>query len=77
MSRMFQDDDLLLWETYTAAPRAGEGRGARIMFYCLSDRDRRARVVERDEERTVVEKQVHSATDDDLLVLLQQSEPLA
>ena len=76
MTRTFQDDDLLLWEAYTAAPRAGADRGARTMFHCLTDRTRRARVVERDADRTAAEKRITEATDAELVGLLEESEPL-
>lgn len=76
MSRTFQDRDLLLWEAYAAAPRAGAEHGARIMFHCLSDRNRRARVVERDEALTVIEKRIVSAGEGELVELLRRSEPL-
>lgn len=79
MTRTFQDDDLLLWEAYAAAPRAGEGHGARIMFHCLTDRTRKARVAERDEDRTATaaEKRITEADDAELVGMLEESEPLA
>lgn len=76
MTRTFQDDALLLWEAYAAAPRSGEDRGARIMFHCLTDRARRARVLERDEDRTAIEERITSADEAELNEMLESAEPL-
>ncbi len=76
MTRTFQDGDLLLWEAYTAAPRSGEDRGARIVFHCLTDQTRRARVLERDESRTQVEKRLGEIPGSELVELLDAAEPL-
>jgi hypothetical protein len=77
MARTFQDEDLLLWEAYAAAPRAGAHRGARIMFHCLTDPSRRARVLERDEDRAAVEGRIEEAGETDLREMLAVSAPLA
>lgn len=76
MTRTFQDEGLLLWEVYAAAARSGEGHGARIMFHCLTDPERRARVVERDEDSTGIEKRIAEAQESELLEMLRASEPL-
>ena len=77
MTRTFQDDDLLLWEAYAAAPRSGDDHGARIMFHCLTDRTLRARVLERpDEDRSAIEETVQKAEDGELARLLDEAEPL-
>ncbi|MFO7893980.1 MAG: hypothetical protein R6U63_09605 [Longimicrobiales bacterium] len=76
MTRTFQDDALLLWEAYAAAPRSGEDRGARIMFHCLTDRARRARVLERDEDRTAIEERITFADETELNEMLESAEPL-
>ncbi|MFW5947027.1 MAG: hypothetical protein ACOCUW_00930 [Gemmatimonadota bacterium] len=76
MPRTIQDDDLLLWEVYAAAPRAAKGRGARIVFHCLSDPERRARVTENDADRTATEKWIAGASDAELRKLLDAAERL-
>jgi hypothetical protein len=80
MIRTFQDDDLLLWEVYAAAPRAGrdqdERERARMMFHCLTDTSRRARVVAREETRTAVEERITEASDAELNELLASADPL-
>jgi hypothetical protein len=77
MTRTFQDDELLLWETYPAAPPFGATRGARIMFQCLTDPSRRARALEHDGDRAGAAKVVAGASSEELLELLRSSEPLS
>ena len=80
MTRTFQDNDLLLWEAYVAAPRLGRNqadrRGARIVFHCLTDRTRRARVLKQDADRTEVENRVVNAEESELTELLSAAESL-
>ncbi|MGK7313184.1 MAG: hypothetical protein ACN0LA_13175 [Candidatus Longimicrobiales bacterium M2_2A_002] len=80
MTRTFQDNDLLLWEAYATAPRLGrdqaDRRGARIMFHCLTDRTRRARVLNQDDDRTGVENRVANAEESELTELLNAAESL-
>ncbi|MDX1673993.1 MAG: hypothetical protein R3314_04230 [Longimicrobiales bacterium] len=76
MTRTFQDDDLLLWEAYAAAPRSGEDHGARIVFHCLTDRTRRARVLEQDSSRSGIEQRLTDADDEELAELLDAAEPI-
>lgn len=76
MTRTFQDGELLLWEAYAAAPRSGQDRGARLVFHCLTDQNRRARVLERNESRTQVEKRLSDIPGSELVALLDASEPL-
>lgn len=80
MTRTFQDSELLLWEAYAAAPKRGkdqeERRKARILFHCITDRTRRARVLVRDGDRTEVENQITGAGDAELIELLETAEPL-
>ena len=80
MTRTFQDEDLLLWEAYAAAPKLGKDqddrRGARIMFHCMTDRTRRARVLKRDEDRAAVESRIADADPSELVELLEAAEPL-
>lgn len=77
MTRTFQDDELLLWESYPAAPPFGAKRGARIMFQCLTDPSRRARTLEHDGDRAAAARLLADATDEELLDLLRRSEPLS
>ena len=80
MTRTFQDNELLLWEAYAAAPRLGkdqdERRGARILFHCLTDRTRRARVLEQEDDRTEIESRIADAEESQLIELLEAAEPL-
>ncbi len=80
MIRTFQDHDLLHWEVYAAAPKAGrdqdERERARMMFHCLTDTGRRARVLAREESRTAIEGRITEASDNELIELLATAEPL-
>lgn len=76
MTRTFQDADLLVWEVYAAAPRSGAGHGARLVFHCTSDPDRRARVLETDGDRTSAAKEAASVSDQELRARLEAASPL-
>lgn len=80
MTRTFQDTELLLWEAYAAAPKLGRDQddrtGARIMFHCLTDRTRRARVLRQEGDRTGVENRIEDADDSQLIELLEAAESL-
>lgn len=77
MSRTFQDADLLRWEAYASGGRHGYAEQARIVFHCLSDRSRRARVFEIEGDQSDAEREVAEATDDRLSELLGKAEELA
>lgn len=80
MTRTFQDHNLLLWEVYAAAPRRGRDQAsreqARIMFHCLTDPVRRARVLLRDEGRSAAEAMIAAAGSTELVELLASSKAL-
>ena len=76
MSRTFQDSNLLKWEAYASGGAHGYSDNARIVFHCLSDRARRARVVQISGDQSDAERQVAEATDDDLGQLLAGAEEL-
>jgi len=80
MTRTFQDRDLLLWEVYAASPRLGRDQDsrehARIVFHCLTDPERRARVLTRDEGRSAAEAAIAAAGSAELVDMLATSEAL-
>lgn len=80
MTRTFQDNELLLWEAYATAPRLGrdqdERRFARILFHCLTDRTRRARVLEQEDDRTEIESRIADAEESQLIKLLEAARSL-
>lgn len=77
MSRTFQDSDLLRWEAYASGGRHGYAEHARIVFHCLSDRSRRARVVQLEGDQSDAEREVAEATDARLVDLLAEAAELA
>ena len=70
MSRTFQDANLLKWEAYASGGPHGYSDEARIVFNCLSDRGRRARVVQVGGDQSDAERAVAEATDARLAQLL-------
>lgn len=70
MSRTFQDSDLLRWEAYASGGRHGYAEHARIVFHCLSDRSRRARVLQLEGDQSDAEREVAEATEERLAELL-------
>lgn len=76
MSRTFQDRDLLQWEAYASGGRFGYSDHAKIVFHCLTDRSRRARVVERGGDQSEAEHAVATLSDQELAELLAQAAEL-
>ena len=76
MSRTFQDSNLLKWEAYASGGAHGYSDHARIVFHCLSDRARRARVVQITGDQSDAERQVAEASDDRLAQLLAGAQEL-
>ena len=70
MSRTFQDPDLLKWEAYASGGAHGYAEEARIVFNCLSDRGRRARVVQIGGDQSDAERMVAEASEERLAQLL-------
>lgn len=71
MSRTFQDSNLLKWEAYASGGAHGYSDHARIVFHCLSDRSRRARVVQLDGDQSDAEREVAEASEQRLAELLE------
>lgn len=74
MTRTIQDQDLLLWEAYASAGDFGFPEHARMIFQCLTDPGRRARIIERDGDKSDVEQEVAKLSEAGLLALLEQTE---
>ena len=70
MSRTFQDSNLLKWEAYASGGKHGYADKARIVFHCLSDRGRRARVVQLTGDQSEAERTVADASEAQLAQLL-------
>ena len=73
MSRTFQDSNLLKWEAYASGGAHGYSEEARIVFNCLSDRSRRARVVQLGGDQSEAEREVTNASDGRLAELLARA----
>jgi hypothetical protein len=74
MARTIQDHDLLLWEAYTAAGAFGFPDRSKLVFHCLTDPGRRARVLQRDADLSEVTAEVNTLSEAELLVLLGRAE---
>jgi hypothetical protein len=70
MTRTIQDQDLQLWEAYASSGKFGSPDRGIIIFQCLTDPGRRARILSRHAEKSDVEKEVARLTDDELVELL-------
>ena len=77
MSRTFQDSNLLKWEAYASGGAHGYSDNARIVFHCLSDRARRARVVQLDGDQSDAEREVAEASEQRLAELLEGARELS
>lgn len=74
MTRTIQDQDLLLWEAYATSGDWGFPDRSRMMFHCLTDPARRARFLEREGDKSDVEHEIATLSDDELLSLLQETD---
>ncbi|HUG41372.1 MAG TPA: hypothetical protein VMM12_12870 [Longimicrobiales bacterium] len=73
MSRTIQDANLEIWEAYASAGEFGFPERSKILFHCLSDRTRRARALQREEDRAAVEHAVATLSDAELMTLLERA----
>ena len=76
MSRTFQDSNLLKWEAYASSGPHGYANPARIIFHCLSDRNRRARFLQIDGDKAEAEREVADASENRLAELLAEAAEL-
>jgi hypothetical protein len=74
MTRTFQDHDLQLWEAYANPGEQGSAERAHLLFHCLSDPGRRARVLRLEAPRSNVEQELVAADDGRLVELLGRAE---
>lgn len=77
MTRTIQDQDLLLWEAYATVGDFGYPDRSHMVFHCLTDPARRARMVEREGDKSDVEHELATLSDHDLLELLGKTEELS
>lgn len=76
MSQTFTDDNLLTWEAFASGGRFGLSVRPKVIFHCLSDRDRPARFVEVQGDEADAEELIHDSQVERLRALLQQSKEL-
>lgn len=76
MSRTIQDPELQLWEAYASAGDAGFPLHSRMIFHCLSDMERKARVARRDGSKAEVEKEIATFSASRLAEILAGAEEL-
>ena len=76
MSRQFIDDDLTLWEVHASSGRYSLPDQGRLVFLCVTDRDRRPRSVRYQGDLVDSEAAVGSLPDEQLRALLAGSEEL-
>jgi hypothetical protein len=70
MTRTIQDDSLRLWEVYANPGDFGSADRATMVFQCLTDPSRRARLLSRERPRAEIEEEIGRLTDQELLGLL-------
>lgn len=76
MTRTIQDADLEMWEAYAATGDFGFPERSTIIFQCLSDRKRRARRIQREEDKAAVEHEISTLSDAELTALLERATEL-
>ena len=76
MTRTIQDADLLLWEAYATSGDFGFPDHSKMMFHCLTDPGRRARYTEREGDKSDVEQEIATLSDEELLSILDRTEEL-
>lgn len=76
MTRTIQDPELQLWEVYANSGDHGFPERAKVIFQCLTDPSRRARLVVRGGSKSDVETELATSTDQELLALFAEAEDL-
>ena len=73
MSRQFIDEDLVQWEVFSSTGRFSLPDDGRLVFLCLSDRERRPRQVRTDRDVADAGGLVEELPDAQLRELLSRS----
>jgi len=77
MRRTFMDDQFDEWEVYVSGGQLGGKAAARVMFVCLSRPEREPRyVVHESGDPADAEADLHQMSEDQLVDLFGQSDPL-
>lgn len=73
MARQFIDKNLVLWQVYPSTGRFGLPEGGRLIFLCISDRERAPRSVPFDGDMLAAEAAMMELTDEELRDLLERA----
>lgn len=73
MSREFIDDDLILWEVHASTGRYSLPDDGRLVFLCVTDRERRPRSVGYGDDAVAAAAAVQELPDEELRALLARS----
>jgi hypothetical protein len=76
MSRQFIDDDLILWEVYSSTGQYSLPGAGRLVFLCVTDRERRPRSVRYAGDLVDSAAAVERLPDEELRTLLAASQAL-
>lgn len=77
MRRTFHDESLREWEAYVSGGQPEGKAPARIYFLCLTEPRERARYLAHESgDVATAEREVRQLSDDELLELLAEAEPL-
>lgn len=76
MTRKIMDDRLRVWEVYAAPGPFSVPRPARITFHCVSDFGVGSRSLEKDVDRSEIERLIHESSQAELRAWLGQAAPV-
>lgn len=76
MARQFIDKNLVLWQVHSSTGRFGLPDGGRLIFFCVSDRERPPRSVSFDGDMLAAEAAMMELTDEELRELLDRAEEM-
>ena len=77
MTRTIQDGELLLWEAYAVPGDFGFPDHSKMVFHCLTEPARRARILEREGDISEVGEELYRLSDTELLGLLQETDEVS
>lgn len=76
MAKTFLDNDLLLWEVYPSTGAFGFPENPKIVFNCLTNRAKRARVVEAPGDEADAAATLQHASTKELLAMFEGSKEM-
>ena len=76
MTRQFIDDELLTWSVHASTGQNSLPDGGRLVFLCVTDRNRRPRVARHGDDLVQAGAAADELGDEELRALLSRSQPL-